>query len=295
MARAVFHERSGRLVLLNGGPETGKPAADPLELWTWNGVAWTQLASDGPRWRNFASAAYDARRGVIVLHGGVRPDAALADTWEWDGADWSEHSGDGPGAREGAALAFDAARGVCVLFGGAEGDKALGDTWTWDGTTWQLAEESGPSPRFAGGFAYDAAREKLVLCGGHTIDARGFRTHGDTWSWDGTVWQEQSVAGPSPRDGARAVFDPRSRSVLLFGGCEISPQVRFFGDLWSWDGSTWTQRPESGPPPRVHPVFAYDARRKVLVLTGGSNAPATVLGDVWEHDGERWRCALECP
>jgi hypothetical protein len=291
----VDHERSARLILLNGGPEAGKSAEDPLELWCWDGKAWSQLESDGPRWRNFASAAYDARRGVIVLHGGVRPDANLADTWEWDGATWSERSSEGPGPREGAALAFDAARGVCVLFGGASGDKALGDTWTWDGTAWQEAATSGPAPRFAGGFVYDAAREKVLLFGGHTFGQRGLRTHGDTWSWDGAAWKELQVAGPSARDGARAVYDPRSRSVLLFGGCEIAQKVRHLGDLWSWDGATWTQRDAAGPPARVHAALAYDARREVFVLTGGSNAPSNVLGDVWEHDGERWRCAFECP
>lgn len=291
----VFHERSGQLILLNGGPETGKSAEEALELWSWSGTAWAQIPSDGPRWRNFASAAYDARRGVIVLQGGVRPDAQLTDTWEWDGAAWSERTQEGPGPREGAAMTFDAARGVSVLFGGAAGDQALGDTWTWDGKSWRKAADKGPAARFPGGFIYDAARERVLLCGGHTFNERGMRTHGDTWLWDGTQWEEVAVTGPSARDGARAAYDPRSQSVVLFGGCEISKVVRHLGDQWSWDGSTWTQRSDSGPAPRAHAAFAFDARRKVFVLTGGSNSPATVLDDVWEHAGERWRCAAQCP
>jgi hypothetical protein len=291
----VFHERSNQLVLLNGGPEQGKPATDPLELWSWNGNEWRALPSDGPRWRNFASATCDAQRGVLVLQGGTRPDQDLADTWEWDGTNWTEHTGAGPGPREGAALTFDAARGVCVLFGGATRGKPMGDTWTFDGQRWQQSASAGPSPRFPGGFAYDPAREVVLLVGGHTVDQLGFRTHGDTWTWNGSTWEQVDDSGPSPRDGARAAFDPRSQSILLFGGAEVSATVRHHGDLWSWDGTSWTQLPDLGPPPRLHAALAFDPRRNVLVLTGGSNAPAKILPDTWEHDGNSWRCVAGCP
>jgi len=53
----IYHEGLGKVVLINGGPETEKNSQDPIELWTWNGISWTMLKIDenGPRWRNFAS------------------------------------------------------------------------------------------------------------------------------------------------------------------------------------------------------------------------------------------------
>src|SRR5687768_11069854 len=33
----IYHENVGRVVLVNGGPETGKSSADPVELWSWDG------------------------------------------------------------------------------------------------------------------------------------------------------------------------------------------------------------------------------------------------------------------
>ena len=64
----IFHDRAGRIVLVNGGPETGNQGADPLELWGWNGEEWSLLSADtmGPRWRNFASIAYASGRQVLV-------------------------------------------------------------------------------------------------------------------------------------------------------------------------------------------------------------------------------------
>lgn len=293
----VYHARAGKLLLLNGEPETGTPAQELLELWSLDAQGWSRVAvTSGPRWRNAASAAYDARRGVLVLHGGVQPDADFADTWEFDGAAWKERAVDGgPGAREGAGLAYDAARGEAVLFGGAARGEIRGDTWTWNGERWKKADASGPSPRFPGGFAYGGAGSRVVLCGGHVVDARGFRTLGDTWTWDGTRWTEVVIAGPSARDGARAAEDPRTGRVWLFGGVEVGTATRPLADLWSWDGKAWTKQDATGPAGRAHAAFAFDPRDARFVLAGGSNAPGVVLSDAWSFDGRAWRCAAGCP
>lgn len=290
----VFHERLGRLVLLNGGPESGRPTTAALELWSWDGAVWERLASDGPRWRNQACVTYDTKRGVLVLYGGVQEGKVSGDTWEWDGTSWRELACAGPGPREAAGLTFDAARGVCVLFGGAEGaGVAQDDTWSFDGTSWTKLAVRGPSARYPAGLCYDPEREVVWLFGGHTIDRRGFKTHGDTWLFDGATWERLEIAGPSPRDGARLLFEPRSRLLWLFGGAEFDSGVRLLDDLWTFDGERWTRRAEKGPSERVHAAFAHDPRRARIVLMGGSSAPSRVLTDLWEHDGESWRLVRE--
>jgi hypothetical protein len=106
----VYHEQIGKVVLVNGGPETGKSPGEPLELWSWDGETWSLLSADpnGPRWRNFASIAYDSNRGVLVLYGGLQSESeSFEDTWEWDGGSWKQHAASGPGLREAAGMAYN--------------------------------------------------------------------------------------------------------------------------------------------------------------------------------------------
>jgi hypothetical protein len=293
----LYHERVGQVILINGGPETGKPATAPLELWGWDGAFWSLISADtnGPVWRNFGSVAYDSQRQALVLYGGLQSeDREFAETWEWDGDIWKQITGDNPGLREGAGMAYDSARAKTVLFGGSQSGQMMSDTWEWDGERWTQIEVSGPPARFPAGFAYDPLREQVVLFGGHAIDARGFTTYGDTWLWNGSEWQLASETGPAPRDGARAVFDPQSGRVLLFGGVQIEPEVHYFSDMWAWDGAQWLQIEVASPPGRVHPAMAFDQQRGIAVLAGGSDTPGELLQDIWEWDGQVWACVFNC-
>lgn len=293
----VFDERLRQVVLVNGGPEAGKPSGEPVELWGWDGLRWSLLSADpnGPRWRNFASAAYDTRRRVLVLYGGLQDDRRpFAETWEWDGEAWAQRPGDGPGLREGAGMTYDHAREKVVLFGGAQAGRMMSDTWEWDGERWVEIPASGPAARFPAGLAYDAALARVLLFGGHAIDQRGFVAYGDTWLWDGTAWQFITGAGPAPRDGARVAFDTKSATLLLFGGVQIQAGVKYFTDTWLWDGAQWREEKVDGPSGRVHPAMAYDAARGRIVLAGGSDAPGVILPDVWEWDRRAWACVFRC-
>jgi hypothetical protein len=284
-------------VLVNGGPEAGKPGTDPLELWAWTGESWLLLSADpdGPRWRNFASVAYDSSRQVLVLYGGLQSDAQqFAETWEWDEKTWLHRAGEGPGPREGAGMTYDSQREKIVLFGGSQSGQMMSDTWEWDGERWVQVSTSGPAARFPAGFAYDAARQQVLLFGGHAIDQRGFTTYGDTWLWDGAAWALISEVGQAPRDGARAVYDPQTENILLFGGVQVDPGVKYFSDTWLWDGIEWQAAEAKSPPGRVHPAMAFDAGRGKIVLAGGSNAPGVLLPDVWEWDGQLWTCVHRC-
>jgi len=293
----IYHEQVGGVVLVNGGPERGKSPDDPLELWSWDGERWRLLTADtsGPRWRNFASVAYDSTRNVLMLYGGLQSESQnFEDTWEWDGTSWKQLAGEGPGPRESAAMTYDSARERVILFGGAQSGRMTGDTWEWDGSQWTQAAIDGPAARFPAGFAYDEVHQNVMLFGGHAFDTQGMTTYDDTWIWDGVIWEEMPVQGPSPRDGAEAIFTPHSGGILLFGGAEIGSDVRLLNDTWLWDGDQWNQFQTEGPPGRVHLAMAFDQRRGKMIMTGGSNAPGAVLSDTWEWDGQTWVCLEGC-
>lgn len=296
---SLFYDlRLGQVVLVNGGPDAGKPDADPLELWTWDGAQWTLLSADpaGPPWRNFAGVAYDTTRQVLVVHGGVQARGAwLADTWEWDGTAWTDVSQPGPGAREGAEMAYDAARGQVVLFGGATNGAGLaGDTWAWDGHTWTQVSTAGPPPQFPNAMVYDAARQVVLLFGGHYVSESTFRQYGDLWAWDGAAWTLQPPTGPAPgyRIISRLVYDPVEARVVVFGG----GAEEFLSDMWAWDGAQWAQIATGGAPARSGLGGAYDAARGVVVAFGGVTRPGgPAVTETWEWDRQTWQCRQGCP
>jgi hypothetical protein len=100
------------------------------------GPDWTKQApATSPPARSFASMAYDAATGDIVLFGGDSSQGIFGDTWTWDGSTWTKQAPTAhPSARSRAAMAYDAATHDIVLFGGTNLRATFGDTWTWGGS-----------------------------------------------------------------------------------------------------------------------------------------------------------------
>ncbi len=298
----VYDDERKSVLLVNGSPAGGTSASDTVELWAWTGAGWQLASADGPPWRNLAAAAFDTRRDVLVVYGGSRGEVGeaeyvqLAETWEWDGAGWTQRDVSGPGPREGHGMTFDPVRGVVVLFGGSTGDVMRGDTWTWDGRAWTNAGTSGPEPRFPALLAHDGASGTVLLFGGHAVDGRGFTTFDDTWTWDGSGWQEREGAGPSGRDGARSAFDAERGQTVVFGGFQMEPAPRNMDDTWIWNGTAWTPSSARGPAGRNHHAMVYDPARRRVLLFGGFDRPSSpALPDLWEWDGTTWTCKAGCP
>lgn len=249
--------------------------------------AWSlQSPTMSPSARSSHGMTYDEHRSVTVLFGGSASGVCQADTWEWNGTDWVQSAATGPTARCNPALAYDSMRGVTVLFGGIlQPAFNSGETWEWDGATWTQRLVSGPSPRNSHSMVYDPQRGVVVLFGGDVV-AQGGVPSGETWEWDGTLWSQRMVAGPSPRYYAAMTYDADRGVTVLFGGFSGDSQIHF-NDTWEWDGTAWTQRFVSGPSARREAVIAYDALQQRTVLYGGWNG-ATYVGDAWHWDGEEW-------
>ena len=96
----------------------------------------------------------------------------------------------------------------------------------------------------------------------------------DTWTWDGTRWKRAATEGPLGRAVPSMVYDSRRSQVVLFGGVGApeGPERRqpSFGDTWVWEGSTWRQVSNDGPPARNRHAMAFDSRAGVTLLYGGS-------------------------
>jgi hypothetical protein len=193
----VYDPARERLVTFGGSGGRGVTHGD---TWVHDGTTWSKLEIANPPARLGHAMVFDARRGKVVVFGGmgaVAPDAPqgtrpprLGDLWEFDGRTWTRIHAMGPSARFAGGATYDSKRGMVIIFGGL-GDGNLGDTWGWDGTSWKQLATTGPSPRSMGYLAYDARRDRVVLFGGRGEWPNDLN---DTWEWDGTAWREVVIA-----------------------------------------------------------------------------------------------------
>ncbi len=196
---------------------------------------------------------------------------------------------DAPLSRLGMDAAFLAGSGETVLFGGSWDGSPFSDTWGWDGSAWRKKTPThGPGKRAGHAMAFDAARGQVVMFGGYDWAISDYST--STWLWNGSDWSQASPKTyPPSRSNAAMVYNPDSRTILLFGGNYNE------GDTWEWDGSNWSKKVTVvSPGSRDGVALAYDAARKEIVLFGGSrnayttSVTPTFYNDTWSWDGKQW-------
>jgi len=92
---------------------------------------------------------------------------------------------------------------------------------------------------------------------------------------------------PSARHGAKMVYDPVGKQVLMFGGRvegEIVGDLK--NDVWALDLEThrWQEiETSSGPSPRISPGLVYDPSHHQVILFGGYRNQGRV-NDTWLLD-----------
>ncbi|MEM7199665.1 MAG: hypothetical protein AAF628_05325 [Planctomycetota bacterium] len=251
------------------------------ELATWElaGSTWT------PRGTQSVSGlygeyemAFDGSRGRVALI-----TSGAGEHYEWDGSVW-QLVGRLPTYVHRTALVHDPGRNRLVMFGG-DYIGTNNTTWEWDGTVWQRQfPAASPEPRQLHALVYDRRRGEVVMVGG----AAGMlqeQLGPQTWSWDGTRWQ-QLTTHPGWRRGGAVAFDRARGVVLTHGGGQGSSCHRCvsFGDTWEWDGRSWRTNVGGGPTVGGH-AMVYDVARDRTVLHGGWPSSS---GQTFEWDGTSW-------
>lgn len=281
---AMTYDARRRVSVLFGGT-AGKQPASLDDTWLWNGSEWKRVARERhPSARSGHAMAYDGRRGVTVLFGGLAgtPGGVVPsdETWLFDANQWRRIATiRAPGPRAGHAMAYDAARGEVVLFGGrSKSGRPLRDTWSFDGASWvRVVPASSPSARFGHAMAFDDSRSEVVLFGG--ISRR--RARDDTWVWNGTTWRQRKPAkSPSARSFHAMATKSPTCGVALFGG-----RVDGAGsnETWHWDGAAWSLVDASATPvPRSGHGLAFDRHRDRWLTFGGRNRGAIVAPETFE-------------
>lgn len=179
-----------------------------------------------------------------------------------------------PPPRQRGAMAYDSQVGHTVLFGGqgrqGNGWPMLGDTWIYKERSWQQWDAGSrpqPAPRCGNALAFDEEFGAIVLFGGI---ARGDKSIGDTWLFDGVSWQEVSGPAPPARRYAAFAFDPDLKGCVLHGGSEDDAGRRGFGDTWLFRQRKWTKLGDlSDTMPCDDHSVAYHRTAKQMVMFGG--------------------------
>lgn len=280
--------------------------------------SWTRVTPPNiPSVRYDSMMAFDSRRNVMILSGGLSFSSFVHDTYELTGGVWvPRNSANGQYPPFDGPLAYDTIRGETVFYccgqtwvwdgtnwirrNPAQQPPATGvtsafdssrgvtvlyamdaTTWEWDGTNWaQISTAHNPGPR-ATTMAFDSDRGKAVIFGGQ----QGSGWYNDIWEYDGYDWIIRPASGdvPTARGVNKLVYDTTTKHIIVFGG--VNYDIGYFGDTWDWDGSSgvWTRRnPTNAPSPRNAP-YAFDSSRGVTVLFGGTySGQSSYLGDTWE-------------
>ena len=119
-----------------------------------------------------------------------------------------------------------------LVFGGRDPERKvfLDDVWafSFERFEWEeIALKTRPSGRRHAVGALDTAREWWIIYGG--LDQNGYVN--DVWAFDLTADGWLNITpGPQPRIDHSVVYDPRSRSLYLYGG-DANLKGKFH-DLW---------------------------------------------------------------
>jgi hypothetical protein len=188
-------------------------------------------------------------------------------------------------------MAYDAAIGKVVLFGSNTPSDSNGQTWTWDGAHWAQVTGSQPPSRTFAAAAYDG--HGFVLFGGQGACPAGGAgvcpTLGDTWTFDGTSWQQQRPASsPGAAVGGVMTWDAALGKAVLVAEEPDGVQT------WTWDGTAWAQvRTAHAPPAVIGAAVGYDPAARQVVLFGRAirivgPVPDTGDGNTYVFDGQDW-------
>lgn len=242
---AMAYDAPRESVLMFGGRVHIDDALDdrtgirrPVQLgdtWTWDGERWTKRNVSGPKARWGHAMAYDSKRGVVVLFGGIAEkslsnpdpsnsidDEVFGDTWEWDGENWTRRASPSP-------------------------------KWRYENNEWVQYDGNyiGPPPRAFHTMAYHEERGTVVLYGGYNgrggSDTYGLRGWGgvvfsDAWEWDGERWKPLMTTGIGPVRHHQIVYDAGRKALVAFGGLTRDNAV--LGDTFT--GTAPASKPERG-------------------------------------------------
>jgi hypothetical protein len=234
----------GRHVIMFGGrSQLGGQDNDLAETWTWTDSGWRLLqpTTSPPTSSIWNDLLFDPTKNRLTLFGGhVVSNTWVPETWVWENSNWKEVPSTIPspwadtlpvliqyGERRVSILYTDLSAGVIssVPFrqqlSAGHGPSPVAETW--NGSSWVGDRPEVWMPATAGGgYSFFPPKRYLVTFGGDTCvsaSSQMIYADGETWSWDGTVWNHlQPRTNPPARSVTYLAYATAQSRVVMFGG-----------------------------------------------------------------------------
>ena len=274
-------------------------STNDAEVWQWNGSAWSKIGGDGVNsswnssYEQVASFAFDGTN----LYAGLGTGNGDGEVWQWNGSAWSKIGGDGLDnswvTNQGDTvntLLFDSG----VLYSGSYDSGGAGLAYTWNGTTWtqiggDYVNKSWGFFGFSAAQVMQAHNDYLYVGMGNTTgSAVVFRFDGSTW----TAIGGQGINNSWEPNKYEYVYSMGSYENKLYVGLgNTANSTDQDGEIWEWDGSTWTKVAGNGINGswsgvnnygEVDSLASYDGYLYAGLGQGSNN------GEVWRYNGSTW-------
>ncbi len=255
---------------------------------------WNELHdATSPSSRSLFVFATDPTTNTIWMVGGQDETGVISEFWQYQNGKWNQtglNLTKGPSACSTPTAAYDTDRKRLIVV------CADSSTFEWDASssTWTTASPTTTPPlRNFSSMAYDPVQKKTVLFGG--FDTINFLDQ--TWLWDGTNWSQQKNNTPTGRQLAAMWFDPLMKKTVVYGGigrASSLDRLERYSDMWSFDGSGWTQMKSvtATPGQRYGAQVTVDPTSGTVLLFGGmrldingQTSTQVYANDMWKWDG----------
>ena len=260
------------------------PAATPGVM-RWRRIEAVGASGALPPVRRDHSLVTDGR--TLFVFGGRNDSGTFGDLWHLDtqANEWVQTAPGGPAARFGHNAVYDTPGQRVLVFGGQAGGSFFNDVWAIEshGGWRQLDAANGPAQRYGAASALNVDGRLLV--------SHGFTHQGrfdDTWSLDASAaWTDVSPGANRPvkRCLCRGAWDTNRNRFLMFGG--QTDGTPFLGDLWAFDGQTWTEiTTEPKPSPRNFYAMAETDPGRIALFGGNTVDAPGPMNDLWFFDSQ---------
>ncbi|MHB0969472.1 MAG: Kelch repeat-containing protein [Thermoanaerobaculia bacterium] len=271
-------------MVLYGGDEFGARN----DTYRFRDNAWkkviTGLLHPGPR--SLYLFEQNPADGTGWLFGGFNDNVVYSDLWKYANGTWLKvNISNTPIACTYPTGAWDPVRSTLVVHCEAAG------LYEFNGAAWKSfasLDEKPIASRFSR-MVYDEKSKKMAFFGG--FDGANYLRN--LWFWNGTTWKEATRDG-APRGRALPMFfyDPNSKNLIVFGGIgrkSTEDKIQRYGDMFSFDGTKWTElKPSVLPSPRYGAFVEWDPIGKKIIMFGGKNDKEEYINEQWEWNGSNW-------
>jgi hypothetical protein len=219
--------------------------ANDAEVWRYDGSTWTKVGGDSLNsgWTTNFEGVYSLTVYGGNLYAGLGASAQDAEVWRWNGSSWLRVGGDGVNSSWSAASNIEVVYTMTVfdgnLYAGLGATANDSDIWRYNGTTWTQVGGDGLGSSW--NTVYEEVYMMRVYNNNLVVGLGSSTDDAEVWSYNGTTWTK--IGGDDVNNSWTSGTYERIRAMAVYNGKLYAGVGDTAGDgeVWEWNGTTWTQ------------------------------------------------------